>query len=89
MTPKEVWSQSQGSEKIAYLSVLADKMRFLLRSPRGTDDSVQQQRLVVVSGPREGLVPGSRARESQVQVYPISNIQVHALHVSCECMARA
>ena len=70
MNPEEVWPHPPGSEREAYLSVLADKMRYLLRRPRGTDNSVRRRRLVVVFGPREGLVPGSGGRESQV--FPVS-----------------
>ena len=65
-SPGEVWPQPAGSEREACLDVLADRMRYLLRSPRGTNKSVLRRWLVGVSGPREGLVPGAEGRESQV-----------------------
>ena len=43
--PKPLWSEEQ-----AYHRMLADRMRYLLDSPRETDKSVLRRRLVVVSG---------------------------------------
>ena len=60
-----------GSEKQAYLSMLADRMRYLLDSPRETDKAVLRRRLVVLSRPMEGLLPGTGGVEDQV--YPVAN----------------
>ena len=41
MSPEEVWAQPPGSTREAYLIDLADKMRYLLGRPTGTDVRVR------------------------------------------------
>ena len=69
-TPRQAWPRPLGSEEQVYLSMLADRMRYLLDSPRETDESVLRHHLVVVFGPRRGLLPGTGGVEDQV--YPVA-----------------
>ena len=69
-TPGQASHRPLGSEEQAYCRMLADRMRYLLDSPRGTNESVLRCRLVVMSGSRRGPIPGTGGVEDQV--YPVA-----------------